>query len=142
MNLYSTSVKPDYKSRPARAPGITITLGALEEMLNRVQNPKPQYIGLHQKKEVISPIGIRVKVDNKGCSGNKYVVEYAYRKNVNDEEWEFLVQNQLLKVLVDPITLLRIIGCEIDYETDLLKQEFIFKNPNEKGRCGCGQSFY
>ena len=47
-----------------------------------------------------------------------------------------------IKLLIDPKASLFLIGTEMDYEEEKLKSGFVFKNPNEKGRCGCGESFH
>ena len=51
-------------------------------------------------------------------------------------------ETQGIKLLIDPKASLFLIGTEMDYEEEKLKQGFVFKNPNEKGRCGCGESFH
>ena len=47
-----------------------------------------------------------------------------------------------IRLLIDPKASLFLIGTEMDYQEEKLKQGFVFKNPNEKGRCGCGESFH
>lgn len=83
-------------------------------------------------------IGIRILVETKGCSGKKYKIEYA------DEigKFEIAVAQNGVQVLIDPKTMLYIVGTEMDYVEEELSSGFIFRNPNEKGRCGCGESFY
>jgi len=46
-----------------------------------------------------------------------------------------------IKILIDSKAAIFLIGTEMDYETDFIKSGFLFRNPNEKGRCGCGNSF-
>lgn len=83
-------------------------------------------------------VGIRILVETKGCSGKKYKIEYA------DEigKFEIAVAQNGVQVLIDPKTMLYIVGTEMDYVEEELSSGFVFRNPNEKGRCGCGESFY
>ena len=82
--------------------------------------------------------GIRIGVRTKGCSGLSYTLEFADKQELMDE----VVETEGLKLLIDPKASLFLIGTEMDYEEEKLKQGFVFKNPNEKGRCGCGESFH
>ena len=81
--------------------------------------------------------GLRVGVSTKGCSGMSYVFEYAKEKKPLEEE----VTVKGVRVFIDPMATMYLIGAEMDYVEDKLRSGFIFKNPNEKSRCGCGESF-
>lgn len=83
-------------------------------------------------------VGVRVGVRTKGCSGLSYTVEYADNINKFDE----VVDAGEYKLLIDPKAVMFIIGTEMDYVEEKLKSGFVFRNPNEKGRCGCGESFH
>lgn len=82
--------------------------------------------------------GIRVGIKTKGCSGLSYTIEYADVVNKYDE----VVEDKGVKVLIDPKAVMFLIGSEMDYVEEKFKSGFIFTNPNEKGRCGCGESFH
>ena len=82
--------------------------------------------------------GIRIGVRTKGCSGLSYTLEFADKQEPMDE----VVESAGIRLLIDPKASLFLIGTEMDYEEEKLKQGFVFKNPNEKGRCGCGESFH
>jgi len=81
-------------------------------------------------------IGLRVSLSSKGCSGYSYVFEYAEDKRPLEEE----VETNGARVFIDPMAIMFIAGAEMDYEEGLLKSGFTFSNPNETGRCGCGES--
>ncbi|CAO4836293.1 MAG: Iron-binding protein IscA [Holosporales bacterium] len=82
--------------------------------------------------------GIRITLKTKGCSGLAYAIEYADEKNPFDEE---LVFDQT-RLLIDPKAIMYILGTEMDYQETPIQSGFVFVNPNEKGRCGCGKSFH
>lgn len=83
-------------------------------------------------------LGIRVGIKTRGCSGLSYYIEYADDKNPYDEA----IEVEGVNVLIDPKAIMFILGVVMDFETNDLESGFTFKNPNEKGRCGCGESFH
>ena len=83
-------------------------------------------------------VGIKIGVRTKGCSGLSYSVEYADEIQKFDE----VIDLSEFKILIDPKAVLFLIGTEMDYVEEKLKSGFTFRNPNEKGRCGCGESFH
>jgi len=84
-----------------------------------------------------SLIGVRIGVKSGGCAGMSYVMEYAKSSNSNDE----VVEDKGVKVLIDPSAVMYLLGTEMDYKKEELSSTFVFKNPNETERCGCGESF-
>ena len=93
-------------------------------------------------KEIIanakeSIVGVRVGVSSGGCGGMSYVMEYAKKANANDE----VIEDKGVKVLIDPKAIMYLLGTEMDYKKEELSSTFVFKNPNETERCGCGESF-
>ena len=82
-------------------------------------------------------LGVRVGVRSRGCSGYSYFVEYAEEQRPLED----VVEEQGVKVFIDPMATMFIVGSEMDYREDTLQSGFVFNNPNEKGRCGCGESF-
>ncbi|KIM00137.1 Iron binding protein IscA for iron-sulfur cluster assembly [Paramagnetospirillum magnetotacticum MS-1] len=83
-------------------------------------------------------VGIRIGVRSKGCSGMSYTLEYADEKTQFDE----ILEDKGVTVLIDPKATMFILGTEMDFVEDKMQSGFVFKNPNEKGRCGCGESFH
>jgi len=90
---------------------------------------------LASAKEPIICVG--VGVSSGGCAGKSYVMEYAKKTNPNDE----IIEDKGVKVLIDPKAIMYLLGTEMDYKKEELSSTFVFKNPNETERCGCGESF-
>ena len=93
-------------------------------------------------KEIISnketnSIGVRVGVKSGGCAGMSYVMEYAKEINPTDE----IIEDKGVKVFIDPSAIMYLLGTEMDYKKEQFSSTFVFKNPNETERCGCGESF-
>ena len=83
-------------------------------------------------------VGVTVGVDNSGCSGYSYKLEFANKESINGFEY---VEKNNVKIFIDPKATMFLIGSEMDYSEDKLSSRFIFRNPNEKNTCGCGESF-
>ena len=108
--------------------------------------PKPQVMRLTDAaamriKDVMAradrPVaGVRVGVKNGGCAGMEYTMEYADQVRPSDE----VVEDKGVKILVDPKAVLFLLGTEMDYKTEKLSAQFVFKNPNQTSACGCGES--
>ena len=84
-----------------------------------------------------SAIGLRVSVKSGGCAGMSYVMEYSKEINPNDE----VIEDKGVKVFIDSAAVLYLLGTEMDYKKEELSSSFVFNNPNETERCGCGESF-
>ena len=90
-------------------------------------------------KRDAKPLGIRLSIQSKGCAGLSYNLEYCDELLEADEVIEL---SQDVQIIIQPKTLLFVIGTEIDYQEDIFNSGFVFNNPNARGKCGCGTSFY
>lgn len=81
---------------------------------------------------------LRIGVKTKGCSGMAYDLTFVDEAGPGDER----VSDKGLTILVDRKATLYLIGTTMDYEVKPMSAGFVFVNPNEKGRCGCGESFH
>ena len=80
---------------------------------------------------------LRVFISGGGCSG----FQYGFTFDETIEDGDSQVENQGVKLLVDPMSVQYLMGAEIDYKEDLQGAQFIIRNPNAQTTCGCGQSF-
>ena len=93
-------------------------------------------------KEIMSKakkdlVGLRVGVKSGGCAGMSYIMEYTKEVKPNDE----IIEDKGVRLFVDPGAIMYLLGTEMDYKKEQFSSSFIFKNPNETERCGCGESF-
>lgn len=112
----------------------------------RPRRPRPKVVTLTDRaaervREIMARAekphaGLRVGVKNGGCAGQEYTFEYADAVGTLDE----VVEDKGVTILVDPRSILFLIGSEIDYEVTTLSARFVFRNPNETDACGCGES--
>ena len=82
-------------------------------------------------------LGLRLGVRTTGCSGMAYKLEYADAAQADDTTFE----SHGVKVFIDPKSLPYLDGTELDFVREGLNEGFRFNNPNERDRCGCGESF-
>ena len=80
---------------------------------------------------------LRLGVRGGGCSGMSYFYEFDNAAKENDQVWE----SHGLTVVCDPKSLKLLEGTELDYETNLLKGGFRWRNPQATRSCSCGESF-
>lgn len=82
-------------------------------------------------------VGLRLGVKTTGCSGMAYVMEFVDQV----EEGDSVFEDKGVKVVINPKSLVYLEGTELDFAKEGLNEGFKFNNPNEKDRCGCGESF-
>ncbi|CEJ93908.1 Putative Iron-sulfur cluster assembly accessory protein [[Torrubiella] hemipterigena] len=116
------AARPRSKLRPRKA-AMKLTPAAVEQLRALLDQPEPKLI--------------KVGVRNRGCSGLAYHLEYVDKPGAFDET----VEQDGVQVLIDSKALFSIIGSEMDWAEDKLSQRFVFRNPNIKEECGCGESF-
>jgi len=105
---------------------ITLTNNALNQIRKLVLSRKSK------------PLGVKLDIETKGCSGLTYKLEYVDKPSEEDEIFDI----EDIKIFVNPKASLFLIGTQMDYQEGELESGFKFTNPNEKGRCGCGESFH
>lgn len=118
----SAPLKPRRTLRPRRAL-ITLTPAAVTHLAALYTGPDPKLI--------------RIGVNNRGCSGLTYNLSHVEAPGKFDE----VVEQDGVKVCIDSKALFLIVGSEMDWLDDTLASKFVFRNPNSKGTCGCGESF-
>lgn len=112
---------------------LLLTEGARDQIKNLLDE--------REKETQKRPAGIRIALKPQGCSGMKYGIEYA-EEGVNITDFDDLFIDGDIHIFLDPKISMWVVGTQMDYEDDGLNSGFVFKNPNEKGKCGCGESFY
>lgn len=108
------------------------------------RRPRPKIVTLTaaaaaRVKEIMASSAkpyLRVGVNNGGCAGMEYVLEYAD----TPEQFDELVEDRDVNILVRADAVMFLLGSEIDYETTRLASRFVFRNPNQTDACGCGES--
>lgn len=81
-------------------------------------------------------LALRVGVKNGGCAGMEYTMEWAEEQKPLDE----VIEDNGVKVFIDPKAVLFLLGTQMDYKESTLKSGFVFNNPNQTSACGCGES--
>lgn len=77
----------------------------------------------------------------RGCNGLAYTLDFCAIDEITPGKRQEIVEQDEVKILVDPTALMYVVGTRMDYVEDALRSEFVFENPNATGTCGCGESF-
>ena len=107
-----------------RPKAVTLTKDALDQVTDIMESAEADYVG------------VKIGVKNGGCAGMEYTMDYATEVAPLDE----VVEQDGVKILIDPKAILFLLGTEIDFVTEKLSQRFVFNNPNQTDACGCGES--
>ena len=81
-------------------------------------------------------LGLRIGIKKGGCAGMEYTMDWAEEIGKFDE----VVEEKGIKILIDPMAIMYLLGTEMDYHVDTLSSGFVFNNPNQESACGCGES--
>jgi iron-sulfur cluster assembly protein len=106
-------------------------------MISLTDRAEQQIIQLLTKRGC--SVGIRIGVKTTGCSGLAYVLEYLKEDKFDPADERFVYKNFVVKVSTKDVVYLK--GLVVDYVKNGLNEGFEFRNPNERDRCGCGESF-
>ena len=109
----------------------------MSEQIIKLSDNAAERIKQIMSKAENSAIGVRVGVKSGGCAGMSYVMEYANEIKPNEE----IIEEKGVKVFIDSAAVMYLLGTEMDYKKEELSSSFVFNNPNETERCGCGESF-
>jgi iron-sulfur cluster assembly protein len=113
------------RARRERPAVMTVTAAAAAQLRRLIDMHKPD------------AAGVRIGVRNGGCNGMSYTMDFAEEVSPMDET----IDVDGITVVVDPMAVMYLVGTEMDFVEETLAANFVFRNPNETGRCGCGESF-
>jgi iron-sulfur cluster assembly protein len=109
----------------------------MSEIINITEKAKKQISNILRNAPKDSK-GIIIGVDNTGCSGHSYKLDFFTQSDTNNYE---CINKDGVKIFIDPKAVIYLIGTTMDFQTDKLSSKFVFSNPNSKNVCGCGDSF-
>ena len=119
-----TTIQTPTRPRRERPKPIRLSEAAAARLKDIMANAEGRYAG------------VRVGVTNGGCAGMSYTMDYAESAGPLDE----VVEDQGVKIFIDPKAIMFLIGTEMDFVRDRLAARFVFNNPNQTAACGCGES--
>ena len=103
----------------------------------RVSERAARRIGEILAREALPGLKLRISVSGGGCSG----FQYGFALDDHDEDGDVAIEREGAKVVIDGMSLMYMLGCEVDYVDDLTGAYFRVTNPNASASCGCGNSF-
>ncbi|NHO32248.1 HesB/IscA family protein [Acetobacter fallax] len=125
-NVAFPAVQPKTRAPRALPPVVTLSDAAADRLCGLYENAHAGEL-------------LRISVTTKGCSGKAYDMDFVAEPGEPGDE---RVMDKGVTVLIDRKAVLFLIGSEMDYQSGEFESGFVFSNPNEKGRCGCGMSFH
>ncbi len=109
----------------------------MSTILTFSDNAKTRLREIMSSSEYKNALGLRISVKSGGCAGMTYDMNYVQQLVVGDEK----IEVEGVNVFIDPKAIMYLLGSEMDYKINKFTSSFIFNNPNETERCGCGESF-
>ncbi len=118
---------------------------AMSTPASKTARPRPKVLGLTDAaaarvREVMESkpdaVALKIGIKKGGCAGMEYTISWADSIGKFDE----VVEDKGVKVVIDPSAVLYLLGTEMDWKVDKFSAQFVFKNPNQKSACGCGES--
>ena len=109
----------------------------MSAILTFSDNAKTRLREIMSSSEYKNALGLRISVKSGGCAGMTYDMNYVEQLVDGDEKLEV----EGVNVFIDPKAIMYLLGSEMDYKINKFTSSFIFNNPNETERCGCGESF-
>jgi len=109
----------------------------MSEILTFSKKAKLRLIEIMSTNSHKDTLGLRISVTSGGCAGMTYKMDYVQKKTDGDE----MININGINVFIDPAAIMYILGTKMDYREDKFSSSFVFNNPNETERCGCGESF-
>ncbi|MEK9680421.1 MAG: iron-sulfur cluster assembly accessory protein [Pelagibacteraceae bacterium] len=109
----------------------------MSTILTFSDNAKTRLREIMSSSEYKNALGLRISVKSGGCAGMTYDMNYVQQLVVGDEK----IEVEGVNVFIDPKAIMYLLGSEMDYKITKFTSSFIFNNPNETERCGCGESF-
>tara|TARA_B100000029_G_scaffold406011_1_gene406541 strand:+ start:233 stop:598 length:366 start_codon:yes stop_codon:yes gene_type:complete len=106
-------------------------------LTDRAAQKAKQLMASQTLETTAEPVALRVFIQGGGCSG----FQYGFDLERDLEEDDFVVENEGVKLVVDPMSFQYLLGAQIDYKEDLMGAQFVVTNPNATTTCGCGMSF-
>jgi iron-sulfur cluster assembly protein len=128
-SIQSSMPSPPQTKVDRRKSPITVTDTAVQRIKDLISQRDSKYT-----------LGIRIGVKSSGCTGLAYTFEYVDEEKHDDEKIQ--LQNADVYIYIDSKALLFLFGTKLDFVETELESGFVFINPNSKGECGCGESFY
>lgn len=124
---------------------------AVSQPVTMTENAANKVWGLIEEEGNLQ-LKLRVFITGGGCSGFQY--GFTFDEVINDDDTVVIKaitnreqinnnaqEKDTVQLLIDPMSLVYLVGAEIDYKSDVMGEQFIIRNPNAKTTCGCGSSF-
>ncbi len=109
----------------------------MSEILTFTDKAKSRLKKIMSTNDHKDTLGLRISVTSGGCAGMTYKMDYVEKKIDGDE----MINVDDINVFIDPAAIMYLLGTKMDYKEDKFSSSFVFNNPNETERCGCGESF-